>query len=748
MADSIATAPAAGGPYGTSALAYWNAGWQGVLPLPSGRKWPPPPGWTGYDGEYPSRADVQTWLDDERTAGGNVALRLPHDVLGLDVDAYPGKAGGRTLVDLTERLGPLPPTWSTTARDDGVSGIRLFHLPESAAGGHWKGEAGPGIEVIQWGHRYAIVAPSTNPDAAGASYRWVPGRPVGIARWPSPDRLSLPELPAAWVEYLLIPGERRVGAELDDESARSWLAACRGLHAGESGCPIVERTAAGVELGVGSRHEAARDAVHALVRLGGEGHAGVWAALVALREQFVEALAGERGRDAAGEWRRMLSGAVRLAAGSDREPRGSCGCATWTGELVGFDPGFPGEGGSAGEGARGADSGLANDANRPANPANEQVGALDPVDALIAEMLDTDQLDELPEPEWLVDGWLALDSIASMIGKSGHGKSFLAVDLACHVATGRAWHGRAVRQMPVSYMVAEGARGIRKRVRAWEKHHGVRAYGLKVLPRPVQSMGEEWPTYARAARRLEAGLVIADTQARITVGVNENDNSDMGEFVQRLEGMRRLTGACVLVVHHQGQRGDEGRGASAVKAAMTSELTVSRAGNTLTVRMTKQKDGPELEALTLGMQPVDLGVDAKGEPVDSIVLSGAFGTAGVPAVVMDDLTPVLRRVAAIMIEVFGEGLGATKAECRSICTQRGVAKDAFYRAWNRFIQTGRLIRQIPTQSYRFATIAELPEGERPTDGDGEAALASFLGGSANQDDSDDSSGTPGESDPF
>jgi hypothetical protein len=47
------------------------------------------------------------------------------------------------------------------------------------------------------------------------------------------------------------------------------------------------------------------------------------------------------------------------------------------------------------------------------------------------------------------------------------------IDLAGHVGTGMKWHGHHVRQGTVVYLVAEGARGIRKRVRAWEKHYGL-----------------------------------------------------------------------------------------------------------------------------------------------------------------------------------------------------------------------------------------------------------------------------------
>ena len=48
-------------------------------------------------------------------------------------------------------------------------------------------------------------------------------------------------------------------------------------------------------------------------------------------------------------------------------------------------------------------------------------------------------------------------------------KSFVALDMACCVAIGRPWHGRAVKQGRVLYCVGEGAAGFPKRLRAWIK---------------------------------------------------------------------------------------------------------------------------------------------------------------------------------------------------------------------------------------------------------------------------------------
>ncbi|MBS1847548.1 MAG: AAA family ATPase, partial [Actinobacteria bacterium] len=82
-----------------------------------------------------------------------------------------------------------------------------------------------------------------------------------------------------------------------------------------------------------------------------------------------------------------------------------------------------------------------------------------------------DQLADLPEPTWLVEGLLAADSLAVMYGPSGQRKSFVAIDVACHIATGRPWHGKTTAPGKVVYVAAEGVAGLGKRFTAWQLHH-------------------------------------------------------------------------------------------------------------------------------------------------------------------------------------------------------------------------------------------------------------------------------------
>lgn len=313
------------GPFGRAAQIYRSAGWRGTLPIgrAPAQKSPPPSAFTGHGKPDPSGADVQAWMDGPEAAL-NIGLRLPPGVIGLDVDHYGAKTGGDTLNALIAQWGPLPPTWLTTARADGISGIRLFRVPLELDGReiNWPGEAGKFIEIIQHGHRYANVWPSINPDAGGAEYRWrvyADGEdPEAIM--PSPDQL--PWLPETWVRGLALAYARTEKSDIAGGQLAEWWAALRGGPPCQVVTTVLGRVVKDLQDVTGARHEAARDAAAALARLGGEGHRGAGHALTTLAARFGEAVGAER--IANGEWSRLLAGAVKLAAADNPTPRQSC----------------------------------------------------------------------------------------------------------------------------------------------------------------------------------------------------------------------------------------------------------------------------------------------------------------------------------------------------------------------------------------------------------------------------------------
>lgn len=222
------------------------------------------------------------------------------------------------------------------------------------------------------------------------------------------------------------------------------------------------------------------------------------------------------------------------------------------------------------------------------------------LDRLRSALLDTSGLDRIASPEPILDGVLYADSIAWLIGPPGHGKSFVALDIAGSVGTGEAWQGYRASPGPVLYLIAEGASGLRQRVRAWESANGHSMVGVRFLPMPVQAAVDgDWQALCKLAGELKATLIVVDTQARSTVGMEENSARDMGLFVAAAERLRKASGACVLVVHHQGRTGEHMRGSTALEGAATTILRVTKVDDVITLACAKQKDAAPFNDIAL-----------------------------------------------------------------------------------------------------------------------------------------------------
>lgn len=216
-------------------------------------------------------------------------------------------------------------------------------------------------------------------------------------------------------------------------------------------------------------------------------------------------------------------------------------------------------------------------------------------------VLSTDRLSEIEIPDPLIDGYLDRKSTARVFGPSGSMKSFAVLDMAACVAGGIDWHGHPTHAAKVLYVVAEGASGLLRRVRAWEA-----AYGLKMAvdfyPRAVQISDVQEMHRLMAFSKLGGyGFVIFDTQARCMVGVEENDNTRLGEMIAVLDILKEKTGACVMLVHHSGVEGGRARGGTSVLGALEGEFEVKRKSGTDSIEFItrKRKDGAPSTSLRL-----------------------------------------------------------------------------------------------------------------------------------------------------
>ncbi len=173
------------------------------------------------------------------------ALRPPTYVTGFDVDHYGDKTGGDTIAALEKLLGPLPPTYSLTARGPYQPSRRLWFqhprdlvIPDRIFTPH-----GGCVETIRTGHRFSWTEPAIHVRQ---------GQIVDPVQWYGPDHraTSMPHvevlavLPDAWVEYVRAHGS--AGANNASAGAHNGSA---GVHNAEPG-EVTPKTRDAVDGGI------------------------------------------------------------------------------------------------------------------------------------------------------------------------------------------------------------------------------------------------------------------------------------------------------------------------------------------------------------------------------------------------------------------------------------------------------------------------------------------------------------------
>lgn len=330
-----------------------------------------------------------------------------------------------------------------------------------------------------------------------------------------------------------------------------------------------------------------------------------------------------------------------------------------------------------------------------------------------------DEIDQIPLPDPLIQGWFDRRMVVRCFGPSTAGKSFVAVDMAACIANGLAWHGARTAKGSVLYVAAEDPAGISLRLRAWAKAKE-RAHGVTLLDAPLQVNGASVDRLAAAIEGdgglRDIQLIVLDTQAKVTLEMKENDANDMSMFVAACEKLAERVEATVLVVHHSGLDGDRARGSTSGKAGINAQFQVKRQGRMVSVISDKQKNREGDQRLDLLMNVIDLElVDAFGDPVTSVVLvgDGEAGTTSEGVVFVDPVTVMtpqekrMRGLVAVLRRQFADGVGGTEADIKAafresmpVGMSRSVRYETARMAWNELVKIGRIGRNL-TQGMRF-----------------------------------------------
>jgi hypothetical protein len=290
---------------------------------------------------------------------------------------------------------------------------------------------------------------------------------------------------------------------------------------------------------------------------------------------------------------------------------------------------------------------------------------------LADRLLTRSQLADLPTPQPLIEDTLDRRTVALLAGSWGTGKTFLALDWAACIGTGRIWQRRRIPATGrVLYVASEGAFGFGARVDAWEYgwRREVADDALTVLPVPV-NLRDRGAVAELCELAAGCSLVVIDTLARCLVGADENSAKDMGEAVDALYRLRDATGdGTVLAVHHTGKDGETTRGSSALEAGVDTVYKTKGDARLIDLSRTKRKDGETDDRLQLSLKAT----------AESCVVVSTRGT---------DMTGAADKLLSVFRTHFAD-TGASKADLRAVA---GMAPATFHRALNDLVSAGFLV---------------------------------------------------------
>ena len=230
-----------------------------------------------------------------------------------------------------------------------------------------------------------------------------------------------------------------------------------------------------------------------------------------------------------------------------------------------------------------------------------------------------DFMHESIKPDYLIHDVIESSALGSITGPSGQYKSFIAIDIACCIATGKPWNGRDTKQGAVLYLAGEGRSGLKRRVIAWCMDNGMKPQELTgfYLSRNTLLMdGGNTDQIIAEMADIDVSLIIIDTTARHLVG-HENDTRDMGAYINAVDTLKGKLGAAAVMVHHTGHDQTRGRGNTAYKAALDCEIMCDKGA--LTFSKMKDCEPPEPIEFKLKQIVIDKD-DFSGELISSCVV--------------------------------------------------------------------------------------------------------------------------------
>lgn len=226
-----------------------------------------------------------------------------------------------------------------------------------------------------------------------------------------------------------------------------------------------------------------------------------------------------------------------------------------------------------------------------------------------------------PDLRWnyAAKGVLCRGETSVLYGPSNCGKSAVVCHLGHCIVNGTPFFGAKVKKGAVIHVCAEAPKSVQERVHAYGTDataapYLVRTAGVDLSIRDdVDDFLEEMEAIAEACDH-DVVLIVFDTLARSIGELDENCSNSMTRVAETAERLATQLNAHVMLVHHTGKDTERGgRGSSALRGAVYTELCLKPDGKRVVLSQEKQRAMPKAAPVQFKTKPVVLGKDEDEE---------------------------------------------------------------------------------------------------------------------------------------
>ena len=232
------------------------------------------------------------------------------------------------------------------------------------------------------------------------------------------------------------------------------------------------------------------------------------------------------------------------------------------------------------------------------------------------QFLAANEFKKLPPPEFIIDRLLP-SGLSVLFADANIGKSFFALAVGSAIARNLPlFKAHAVlKSGTVIFILPEGPRSWAKRLNAYDSYHDLPSSPNMIFVTELINLqnSKDWARLDEFYDNISnennepPALIIIDTLAAATPGVNENSIEEMGLVMNRLQSFVSR-GTSVLVCHHANKNG-EYRGHSSIRGNCDNmfKLTMDRKTGVREFVSNKLKDEESISCCSFQIKPTELG---------------------------------------------------------------------------------------------------------------------------------------------